>query len=131
MTRERALWEAVATVAIPSLIIWGALFYTISDNARADEWPLYLIFVAMPLPLIFPIYKRYLRGPSVKLESPRTLFILAAGSALLGSSYIISALRSHRDSSDLVIHFAMGIGWLTIGAEKLRRAVKARANLAK
>src|SRR5690348_2455176 len=101
MTRERAFWEAVATVAIPSLIIWGALLYVIRANAVADEWPLYVIFMALPLPLVFPIYKRYLRGPSVKVEKPGTLYIGAAASAVLGSAYVVSTLAHHRDNSDL------------------------------
>ena len=90
MTRERALWEAVATVAIPSLIVWSVLLYVISANARADEWPLYVIFIALPLPLVFPIYKRYLRGPVATVEKPRTLFIAASAFFVLGSANIIA-----------------------------------------
>ena len=128
MTRELAFWEAVATVAIPSLIIWGVLLYVIRANALADEWPLYAIFIALPLPLIFPIYKRYLRGPSVKLEKPRTLFIAAAASVVFGSANIVFTLIHHRDNSDLAFHLVIGVGWLLIGGEKLRRAVKARSS---
>jgi hypothetical protein len=131
MTRERALWEAVATVAIPSLIVWGVIFYVIRANATADEWPLYLIFVALPLPLIFPIYKRYLRGPTEKVESPRVLFIAAAACAVLGSAYLVSTIVRHRDNSDLAVHLVMGLGWLLIGAAKLRRGMRARKNLAR
>ena len=130
MTQERAFWEAVATVSIPSLIIWGVLLYVVRANATADEWPLYVIFIALPLPLIFPIYKRYLRGPVAKLENPRTLFVWAAISAALGSAYVVSTLLRRRDNSDLVIHLVMGFAWLLIGGEKLRRALRARKNLA-
>ncbi len=130
MTQERAFWEAVATVSIPSLIIWGVLLYVVRANATADEWLLYVIFIALPLPLIFPIYKRYLRGPVAKLENPRTLFVLAVGSAALGSAYVISTLQRHRDNSDLFFHLVIGSGWLLIGGEKLRRALRVRKNLA-
>lgn len=129
MTRERALWEAVATVAVPSLIIWGVLLYLERQNATAEEWPLWLIFVALPLPLIFPIYKRYLRGPSVKAEKPRTLLIAAAASAVLGSAYVISAFFHPRDRYDLLSHLVIGIAWLGIGGEKLRRALRARTSV--
>ena len=104
MTRERALWEAVATVAVPSLIIWGVLLYFVRTNATAAEWPLYLIFVALPLPLIFPIYKRYLRGPTAKAEKPRTLFIAAAAWAVVGSAHVVSAFFHPRDKYDLLSH---------------------------
>jgi len=125
MTRERALWEAVATVAVPSLIIWGVLLYFVRTSATSDEWPLYLIFVALPLPLIFPIYKRYLRGPTARVEKPRPLFIAAAASAVLGSAYVVSAFFHPRDRYDLLSHLVMGIAWLGIGGEKLRRALRA------
>jgi|KBSMisStaDraftv2_1062788.scaffolds.fasta_scaffold289917_2 hypothetical protein len=128
MTPERALWQAVATVAIPTLIIWGVLLYALRENANPDEWPLYIIFIALPLPLIFPIYKRYLRGPSVRVEKPRTLFIAAAVSVALGSTYVGFSILHHRDNSDLAFHLAVGAGWLLIGGEKLRRALKARSN---
>ena len=62
MTRERGLWEAVATVAVPSLVVWSVLLFVIRANATADEWPLYVIFIALPLPLIFPIYKTIFAG---------------------------------------------------------------------
>lgn len=128
MTKERALWEAVATVAIPSLIIWGVLLYLVSANATSDEWPLYLIFVVLPFPLIFPIYRRYLRGPSAKPERPRTLFIWAVASAVLGSAYVALAFFRPRDRYDLLSHLVMGVAWFGIGGEKLRRALKARTN---
>lgn len=129
MTRERALWEAVATVAIPSLIIWSVLLYFASPSANADEWPLYVIFVALPLPLVFPIYKRYLRGPSARIEKPGTLFIAAAVSAVLGSAYIVSAFFHPRDRTDLLSHLVMGIAWLGMGGEKLQRALRPRTSV--
>ena len=129
MTREHALWEAIATVAVPSLIIWGVLLYLVRANSTSEEWPLYLIFVALPLPLIFPIYKRYLRGPSVKAEKPRTLFIWATASALLGSANVASAFFRPRDRYDLLSHLVMGIAWLGIGGEKLGRVLRARTSI--
>src|SRR4051812_8686834 len=101
MTPNRAFWEAVATVCIPILVVWGGLLYLLRTNARPDEWPLYVIFIALPLPLIFPIYKRYLRGPSTGRErSPKTHFVAGIASAALGSSYIGITLTRHRDTSD-------------------------------
>jgi hypothetical protein len=131
MSPRRAFWEAVATVCIPTLAIWGVLLYVVRTNARSDEWPLYVIFVALPLPLIFPIYRRYLRGPIVRNEgSPKTNFIAAIASAALGSSYLVSTLLHHRGSSGLVFKLVIGIGWLLIAGEKFRRGIRARKSLA-
>jgi len=127
MTPRRAFWEAVATVCIPTLVIWGVLLYLVRINARSDEWPLYVIFIVLPLPLIFPIYKRYLRGPKPQNEgTPRTNFIAAIASAILGFSYVIFSSAHHRDREDLVIHLVMGAAWLLIAGEKFRRGVKAK-----
>jgi hypothetical protein len=127
MTPRRAFWEAVATVCIPTLAIWGVLLYLVRTNARQDEWPLYVIFIALPLPLVFPIYRRYLRGPVADKErSPRIRFVTAAASAVLGVAYIVSTLHRHRDSSDLVIHLIMGTAWLLIAGDNLRRAMRSK-----
>ena len=112
-------------MCIPSLAIWGVLLYLVRTNARSDEWPLYVIFVALPLPLIFPIYGRYLRGPvALKERSPRMRFVAAASSAALGSAYIVATLHRHSDTSDLVIHLVMGTSWLLIAGYNLRRGMR-------
>ena len=131
MSPSRAFWEAVATVCIPTLVIWGVLLYVIRTNARSDEWPLYVIFIALPLPLIFPIYKRYLRGPGVRNDgSPKANFVAAIASAVLGLSYIVSTLLHHRANSDLVIKLVMGISWLLIAGVRFRRGVRVRKSVA-
>ena len=125
MTRERAFWEATATVAVPSLVFWGVVLYVTRANATADTWLIYAILIALPLPLIFPIYKRYLRGPTPKVEKPRTLFAVAVVCALVGSANLIYTLIRHRDKSDLAIHLVIGAAWILIGGERLRRAIRA------
>jgi hypothetical protein len=131
MSPRRAFWEAVATVCIPTLVIWGVLLYFVRTNARSDEWPLYAVFIVLPLPLIFPVYKRYLRGPRTPNGgTPRSQFIAATVSASLGFAYVIFTLAHHRDTGDLVFHVVLGIGWLLIGGERLRRGIRARKSLA-
>jgi hypothetical protein len=131
MSPRRAFWEAVATVCIPTLAIWGVLLYVVRANARSDEWPSYVIFIVLPLPLIFPIYRRYLKGPSVRNEgSPKTNFIAAIAFAALGLSYVVATLLHHRDNSDLVVKLVMGTAWLLIAGEKFRRGIRARKSLA-
>lgn len=130
MNPRQALWEAVATVCIPTLVIWGVLLYFVRISARPDEWPMYVVFIALPLPLIFPVYKRYLRGPrSQKEGTPRSHFIAAFASASIGFAYVVFTLVHHTDTTDLVFHIVLGFAWLLIGAERLRRGVKARKGL--
>jgi hypothetical protein len=131
MNPRRAFWEAVATVCIPTLVIWGVLLYFVRTNARSDEWPLYVFFIVLPLPLIFPVYKRYLRGPKTRNEgTPRSHFVSAGVSASLGFAYVVFTLARHRDTEDLVFHLVLGICWLLIGAERLRRGIRARKSFA-
>lgn len=129
MSPRRALWEAVATVGIPSLFIWGVLFYFLGKNSGSDERAFWIVFMVLPLPLIYPVYKRYLRGERIaREESPRTHFIGAVIFAVLGFSYIISALH-HRDKPDLIFNLSIGICWVLIACDRIRRGMKAR-NLA-
>jgi hypothetical protein len=131
MTPTSAFLEAVATVCIPTLVVWGLLLYSVRTNARPDEWPVYLIFFALPLPLIFPIYRRYLRSPVVGQElRPRTYFVRAAATAVVGSAYIVSTLLRHMETPDLVIKFFMGTGWLLVAGDNLRRAMRSKKTLA-
>jgi hypothetical protein len=131
MSPSRAFWEAVATVCIPTLVIWGVLLYVIRTNARSDEWPLYMIFIALPLPLIFPVYRRYLQRPGARNDgSPKANFIAAIASTVLGLSYVVSTLLHHRDNSDLVIKLVMGVSWLLIAGVRFRRGVRVRKRLA-
>ena len=87
--------------------------------------------MAIPLPLIFPIYMRYLRGPIVRSQgNPKANFIAAIASIALGFSYVVSTLKHHRDNSDFVIKLVIGAAWLLIAGERFQRGIKARKNLA-
>jgi len=127
MTPRRAFWEATVTICVPTLVIWGALLYLIRARLSWDDVPLLLIFIALPLPLIIPIYKRYLRGTSTtKLRTPRFHYIFATLSAVLGSVYIIDTMLHHRNRIDLATKLIMGIAWILIGVDHVRRAAQAR-----
>ena len=130
MTPRRALWEAVATVCIPPILIWGFLLYVIRANARADEWPVYIVFVALPLPLIHPVYKRYLCGRRANEENPRALFITAFGFFIVGALNIASGALSLRDRWHTAYQLFLGILWLLLSAERLRRWTMVRRALA-
>jgi hypothetical protein len=127
MTARRAFWEAVATLCAPMLVIWGTILYLFRSRLSPNELPFLLIFIALPFPLIRPLYKRYLQGTSpIKLRTPRYHFIFAALSVILGSTYIVETLLGHRDGWDLAVKLGSGMVWLVIGVDHLRRAGKAR-----
>lgn len=125
MTPRRALWEASATICIPTVVIWGTILYLFRTRLSPDELPVLLIFVALPFFLIPVLYKRYLQGTSsTKLRTPRYHFIFAAGSVVLGSTYVVETLLAHRRGWDLAMKLAAGVGWLLVGIDHLRRARK-------
>jgi hypothetical protein len=127
MTPRRAFWEATVTICVPTLVIWGTLLYLLRAKLSWDEVPFLLIFIALPFPLIIPMYKRYLRGTSTtKLSTPRSHYIFAVGAAVLGSVYIIDTVLHHGDRKDLATKLIIGIAWLLIGVDHVRRAAQAR-----
>jgi hypothetical protein len=131
MTPRRAFWEALATVGIPSFVIWGTTLYSIRTNANPDEWPLYLIFVGLPLLLFFPIYKRYKKGVRYVVDSRTRGYHVKCATlyAALSVLYAVIALRVHRNGWDLVIYLTFAAAWLLTSADHIRRAAKSRANL--
>jgi hypothetical protein len=129
MTPRQAFWEVLATVGIPSLVIWGALLYLLRAQTTPDEWPLLLILVAMPLPLFFPIYNRYRKGDKRggKDRPPRYHLTWAILIAALSTAYALDAF--HRSGWDRVFHLVLAMGWLVVSGDHFRRWGKARATL--
>src|SRR6266849_1092845 len=62
MPPSKALWQAVATVALPSFIFWSIAAIVLRETFDSDALLLYLILFALPPPLIYPIYRRYRKG---------------------------------------------------------------------
>src|SRR5260370_8832130 len=62
MPPSKALWQAVATVALPSFIFGSIAAIVLRETFDSDALLLYLILFALPLPLIYPIYRRYPNG---------------------------------------------------------------------
>jgi drug/metabolite transporter (DMT)-like permease len=131
MTDGRAFWEAVATVCVPSVVIWSVLFYLAKLDVHAGEWVLWLIFFLLPLPLIFPIYNRYRKGDrrGTKPRTRRYHFLMAFLTTVVSLFYAIASLHQHRDKWDLFFRMALSAGWLLIGGGHIRRALKADKNL--
>ena len=132
MTPKRAFWEAFATVCLPSLLVWAILAYLLRSKlnlAFAEVLPIYLFLAILPMPLAFPIYRRYLKGTSggAKQLSPQSYVVCAtffAFAAIMQGMGIPRLLRSHKDVWDLIFHIATPVFWLVLSIDYFRRAVR-------
>lgn len=130
MTPKRAFWEAFATVCLPSLIVWTILAYLLRSKLNlpyAEALPIYLFLAILPMPLAFPLYRRYLKGTSrcAKTLSPRlsiAMAILFAVVAIVHAIQVPELLRSHKNLWDVVFHAAIATVWLIMSIEYFRRA---------
>jgi len=125
MTSRRAFWEALATVCAPSLVIWGVLFYLL--RPPEDEWIIFLIGFALPLPLFFPLYSRYRRGVKYGGDNrtPRQHLLLSIFCAVLSAAFIGDAFN--RSGWDRAFHWTLAGAWLVLVASHFRNWMKQRA----
>ena len=136
VTPKRAFWEAFATVCLPSLILWTIVAYFLRTklNLPYDEaLPIYLFLVILPMPLAFPVYRRYLKGTprDTKTLSPKAAIALAVLFAVVGilhAAELPGLLRSHKNVWDVVFHVAITTVWLAMSVDYVRRASRKQAS---
>ena len=132
MTPKRAFWEAFATVCLPSLILWTIFAYLLRTKLNfpyAEALPIYFFLAILPMPLAFPVYRRYLKGAprNAKTLSPKASIALAILFAVVGAMHAVELprlLRSHKDVWDVVFHAANATVWLAMSAEYVRSATR-------
>jgi hypothetical protein len=131
VTPKRAFWEAFATVCLPSLILWTIFAYFLRTKlnlAYAEALPIYLFLAILPMPLTFPVYRRYLKGTSrnTRKLSPRLNFaaILFAVVGTMHAGELPSIFRSHKDVWDVFFHAVIGTVCLGMSVEYVRRATR-------
>ena len=137
MTAKRAFWEAFATVCLPSLILWTifAYFMRTKLNLPYDEaLPIYLFLAILPMPLAFPVYRRYLKGAprNTKTLSPRVNIALAMLFAVVGIMHVAELprlLRNHKDVWDVVFQVAIATVWLATSVEYVRRGTRKQPSI--
>jgi ABC-type transport system involved in cytochrome c biogenesis permease subunit len=130
VTPKRAFLEAFATVCLPSLILWTILAYFLRSKLNlpyTQALPIYLFCAILPMPLAFPLYRRYLKGDprDTRTQSPKVNIALAALFAFVGIMHVVqlpSLLRSHKDVWDVVFHVALATLWLGMSVGYARRA---------
>ncbi|HVM92003.1 MAG TPA: hypothetical protein VMT67_04275 [Terriglobales bacterium] len=118
MTPKRAFWETFATVCLPSLAFWTgiAFFLRAKFNLPIGEaLPLYLVFAILPMPLVFPVYRRYRSGTprNTKLLSRRASITMAVLFAAVGTMHAWE-IRHEKDVWEVAFHAAQASVWLIL-----------------
>ena len=132
MTPRRAFWDAFATVCLPSLLVWTVLAYLLKSKLNlsySEALPIYFFLAVLPMPLFFPVYRRYLKGPSsgAKELSPQVRIVCAtafAFVAIVQSMRLPVLLRSHTNLWESALHVGMVAVWLVLSIEYFRRAFR-------
>jgi hypothetical protein len=93
----------------------------------AEGFPIYLIFFLLPLPLIFPVYRRYLKGPQpVKARSRRFHIAFAVLYGIISIAYVVASLpafRHHKGIGDWS-QLALAAFWVSMSVDHLYQASK-------
>jgi len=129
VTQRRAFWEAVLTVAGPSFLIWAAAFALLVARDPTDLGLvlLFLILFALPLPLIIPIYHRYLKGPQArKPATPRQEWLWTICFVVLAALQFGVLFEEHSHGWRLVFRLAMVVCWLMASVQHAKGALRAR-----
>lgn len=128
VTPNRAFWEAVATVCLPSLISWSILAYVLKAKAGmplGEALPIYLFLAVFPLPLIYPIYRRYLKGPQPRKTHSRAYHVVwGVLYAAVAIAYVMPTLLDHKRRLGWWSQVAMAAFWIVMGIDHLIRAAK-------
>lgn len=107
MNQKRAFREALLTVCVPSLAVWLVVAFALDKRGKvpyAEGLPVYLFLFFLPFPLIYPIYRRYLKGPQPPTPHSRRYHLVWA--TLCGAMSIFSiatalpAFRHHKGLGD-------------------------------
>lgn len=124
MTSRKAFWLTLATVGIPSILIWGFLLYKIGP--QADEFPLYLLFILLPSFFLAPIVRRrYMNGPAQKILTRDGYLKRAIFSTCLAIIYTISSLMDSQTGWRHLMNWGVAAVWALGSMDSLRRASKA------
>jgi uncharacterized membrane protein YhdT len=128
MNANKALWQAIATVCIPNLIFWIVVALLVHRGTAFEDWPLYLLFFAIPLPLIYPVYRRYKRSPSAATStySPRQHRNIALLYALLAIAYITIGGLPRRFGWHRFYLVGLAIVWIGLATIQIYRAIQAK-----
>jgi hypothetical protein len=134
VNQRRAFREAFLSVCLPSLAVWLVVAFVLDWQRKvsyADGLPVYLFLFLLPFPLIYPIYRRYLKGPQP--PTPRSRRYHFVWAALCGAMSIFSiatalpAFRHHKGLGDWS-QLTMALFWVSMCIDHLYSASKAESD---
>jgi amino acid permease len=131
MTPRRAFWEAFATVCVPNVVIWSTLFYLVARNWQSDARlglvDSFVLFAALPVPLIFPVYKHYRNGARTEGKSISRIanailaILFAAAGTITVALCILGAVRARIANWGFLFGVAMAMMLFAVAVEYARR----------
>lgn len=124
MTKQKAFWQAAATVGVPSILIWGVLFFKVGFHS--DELPIYIFFVFVPACCLLPlVYRRYSKSSEQKQRTKDDYLKSATITGCLALVYLVVAYTDPKPGWHGVLHWINPVLWTIATVDNLHRAAKA------
>ena|ERR1700742_1307911 len=124
MTKQKAFWQAAVNVGVPSIFIWGFLFF--KAGFRTDELLFYILFVFVPACFLIPLlYRRYLKSSEQKQRTKDDYLKSAILTGCLALVYLVDACMDPQPGWHGVLHWMNTVAWSAITAAHLWNASKA------
>ena len=124
MTPKRALGDALKGVGITSIFIGGVILIPLISSSRSHEWPLYLLFATLPLPLFFLVYctnRNGRRWERAKAGSHRYHISHALYWAIISAYFVVSGVLHWGPG----YHFSIALTFLILSGIHLYRGILA------
>lgn len=128
VNQRRAFREAFLSVCLPSLAAWAIIAFVLDWQGKisyAEGFPVYVLLFLLPFPLIYPIYRRYLKGPQRPTPRSRRYHHVLATLCGLMSIFSIAAawpaLRHHKGLGDWS-QLMTALFWVSMCIDHLYRA---------
>ena len=123
MSSQKAFWLSLATVAVPSILIWGTLLYVI--GMRVNEWALYAGFILLTIIFLAPlVYRNYKNRASSKKPTRDVYLKSAVFTGSMGIAFSVMAILHHEYRDGSWINWIMPVCWAIGTIIHLRNAFK-------
>jgi hypothetical protein len=121
MTSQRAFWLTLATVGIPSVLIWGSLLHLIGFGR--NEWPVYAFLILISTLLLSPfVYRSYMDRAAAKRLTRDDYLRRAIVSGALTVVYLVLGLMHAQYHQRSAKNWMMPALWFVATLYNLRRA---------
>jgi drug/metabolite transporter (DMT)-like permease len=124
MSSQKAFWLSLATVGVPSILIWGTLLYAI--GMRGNDWILYASFILLTVICLTPLVYRNRKNRASSQKPTRDDYLKSAlitGSLAIAFSVIAFFHLEYRKES--LMNWIMPAGMAIATIIHIRKASKA------